>query len=186
MDATELIEKDHDRVEELFRRFRGGGGITGMMRRVAGTVTPRERRTALARIRGELAMHTRLEEEIFYPTARRTGDAEITRLLDESLKEHRRVKELLGKIGADTEELDAQLDALEQCFQHHVSEEENEMLPRVRMLIDERRRAELGRRMQARKRALRPRTTRPAARRAQRTRGRRATAGGRRRRRRAS
>jgi iron-sulfur cluster repair protein YtfE (RIC family) len=188
MDAIELIEKDHDRVEELFRRFKGGGGITGMVRRVAGTVTPRERRTALARIRRELQMHTRLEEEIFYPAARRTGDGEVARLLDESLTEHARVKELLGTIGngAEDEELDARVHALEQAVQHHVSEEENELLPRVRTLIDERRRAELGRRMQSRKRASSARSTRPRARRAARTQRRRTAAHGRRKRRRAS
>ena len=98
------------------------------------------------------------------------------------------MKELLGTIGsgADDEELDARMDALEQAVQHHVSEEENELLPRVRTLIDERRRAELGRRMQSRKRASRARSTRPKTRRAARTRRRRTAAHGRRKRRRAS
>src|SRR5204862_944195 len=54
MDAIQLIMKDHDRVEELFARFKGGGGLTGLVRRVTGNVPARERRTAVERICREL------------------------------------------------------------------------------------------------------------------------------------
>jgi len=46
------------------------------------------------------------------------------------------------------------MSALEQDVQHHVSEEENVMLPRLQELLSESDRASLGRRIQARKRAL--------------------------------
>ena len=44
--------------------------------------------------------------------------------------------------------------ALEQDVQHHVNEEENDLLPRLEQLISEAIRTALGRRMQARKREL--------------------------------
>ena len=73
MDAIELIMKDHDRVEELFARFKGGGGLTGLVRRVTGNVPARERRTAVEHICRELDVHTRVEEEILYPAAQATA-----------------------------------------------------------------------------------------------------------------
>ena len=169
MDAIELVKKDHDRVEELFARFKGGGGLTGLVRRVTGNVPPRQRRLAVEGICRELDVHARIEEEILYPAVRATEDAELQKLVDESLREHARVKEHVAWLcqhHAD-EELDDRVTALELDVQHHVNEEENEMLPRVEQLLPEAQRAALGRRMQQRKRELgagRAAPTRAAAR----------------------
>jgi len=171
MDVIEIIKKDHDRVEELFSRFKGGGGLAGLVRRVTGTVPNRQRRTAVEGICRELDLHARLEEEIFYPPVRSTGDTELGRLIEESLREHARVKELIRELRDgrhEDAELDARVNALEECVQHHVREEENEMLPRVEQLMPELERAKLGRRMQARKRSAAP-TRRASERRAGRT-----------------
>lgn len=183
MDAITLIKKDHDKVEELFARYNGGGGLTGLVKRVTGNVPPRQKTTALAGICRELDVHARIEEEIFYPAIRKTDDPELQRQVDESLREHARVKELVGKLRGRTGEPDADTDAmvseLEQCVGHHVREEENEMFPRVEEMVPAPERRELGRQLQERKRALgggtaRRRRARPAAR------GRTRTAGGRR------
>ena len=142
MDAIELIMKDHDRVEELFARFKGGGGLTGLVRRVTGNVPARERRTAVEHICRELDVHTRVEEEILYPAAQATADTEVQRLVAESLAEHTRVKEHVAWLRehhaeASDEDIDARMSALEQDVQHHVSEEENDMLPRLQELLSE-------------------------------------------------
>jgi len=170
MDATDLIEKDHRRVEELFKRFNGGGGVTGLVRRVAGTVSARERRTALDGICRELEIHTRIEEELLYPAARKTGDREVERLVDESLREHAKVKTEVASLRRDHdgEDLDARVANLQQDVEHHVSEEEGDLLPRLRELIPDREREALGRTMAQRKRAVTPKgmakERRPAAR----------------------
>src|SRR5256885_16924443 len=98
MDVIEIIKKDHDRVEELFRRYRGGGGLTGLVKRATGTVPTRQRKPAVQAICRELDVHARLEEEILYPAARATEDTELRRLVDESLREHARVKELVAEL----------------------------------------------------------------------------------------
>jgi hypothetical protein len=69
MDAIALLKKDHDTVEELFARYNGGGGLTGLVKRVTGTVPARQKKTAVEGIRRELDVHTRIEEEIFYPAS---------------------------------------------------------------------------------------------------------------------
>jgi len=176
MDAITLIKKDHDKVEELFARYNGGGGLTGLVKRVTGTVPPRQKTTALAGICRELDVHARIEEEILYPAIRRTGDPELQRQVDESIREHARVKDLVGKLRTRTSELDGDTDAmvseLQQCVEHHVREEENEMFPRMEEVVPEPERRELGRQLQERKRVLgggMARRARPAARRRTRT-----------------
>jgi len=171
MDAITLIKKDHDKVEELFARYNGGGGLTGLVKRVTGNVPARQKTTALEGICRELDVHARIEEEILYPALRRTGDPELQRQVDESIREHARVKDLVGKLRPRTSEPDAETDAmvseLQQCVDHHVREEENEMFPRMEEIVPEPERRELGRRLQDRKRTLgagTARRARPAAR----------------------
>jgi hemerythrin superfamily protein len=164
MDAIELVKKDHDKVEALFARFKGGSGITGLVRRVTGNVTSRERKSAVAGICHELDVHAKIEEEILYPAIRATGDPELNREIDEAIQEHARVKEMVADLERNREgdDLEQRVSELEGCVQHHVSEEESQMLPRVEEMIPVTERTELGRRMQARKRALGA-ATKPAA-----------------------
>ena len=87
------------------------------------------------------------------------ADTEVQRLVAESLAEHTRVKEHVAWLRehhaeASDEDIDARMSALEQDVQHHVSEEENDMLPRLQELVSESHRVSLGRLIQARKRAL--------------------------------
>jgi hemerythrin superfamily protein len=171
MDAITLIKKDHDKVEELFARYNGGGGLTGLVKRITGNVPARQKTTALEGICRELDVHARIEEEILYPALRRTGDPELQRQVDESIREHARVKDLVGKLRNRTSEPDAEtgsmVSELQQCVDHHVREEENEMFPRMEEIVPEPERRELGRQLQERKRALgggTARRARPAAR----------------------
>jgi hemerythrin superfamily protein len=171
MDAITLIKKDHDKVEELFARYNGGGGLTGLVKRITGNVPVRQKTTALEGICRELDVHARIEEDILYPALRKTGDPELQRQVDESIREHARVKDLVGKLRTRTGEPDADTDAmvseLQQCVDHHVREEENEMFPRMEEVVPEPERRELGRQLQERKRTLAggtARRARPAAR----------------------
>jgi hemerythrin superfamily protein len=171
MDAITLIKKDHDKVEELFARYNGGGGLTGLVKRITGNVPARQKTTALEGICRELDVHARIEEEILYPAVRKTGDPGLQRQVDESIREHARVKDLVGKLRNRTGEPDGDTDAmvseLQQCVDHHVREEENEMFPRMEEVVPEPERRELGRQLQERKRTLASgtaRRARPAAR----------------------
>src|SRR5262249_4893658 len=140
MDAIELLTNDHNKVRELFQKFNGGGGLTGLVRRTVGTVEPRERRGSLAQICQELEVHTRIEEDIFYPAVRALGDGELNVQVAEALSEHGKVKEevrrLRGKDGTE-DDLDSQVDQLEQDVEHHAGEEEREMFPRLEELMSQ-------------------------------------------------
>jgi hemerythrin superfamily protein len=156
MDAIEMLTKDHDKVRELFKRFNGGGGLTGIIRRTTGTIEPRERRTALAQICKELDMHTRIEERIFYPAVTKLDDGRLVELVQEALSEHAKVKQQVGHLRTrrgDEDGVAEEVQELEQCVEHHATEEEKEMFPRVRNLMPEAERKELGLRMRSLKHA---------------------------------
>jgi hypothetical protein len=140
MDVLQLLKKDHAEVMKLFQRFHGNGG--------------RGRQAMVEKICDELDVHTQVEEALFYPAVREAGDAELQRMVDEALQEHARAKEEIGHIralsggeGDDGSQLDGMVATLEQDIEHHVAEEEGEMFPRVQEAMDDRQRADIGRRV---------------------------------------
>jgi hemerythrin superfamily protein len=119
-DALELLEEDHRKVEELFDEYDEMAGN-------------KKRCSELARqICNELTMHTKLEEEIFYPRAREaTKDNE---LIDEAIVEHDSVKHLIEEIeGMEPGEdlFDARVRVLEEMVKRHIQEEEEELFPEL-------------------------------------------------------
>ena len=124
LDAVELLEKDHDDVDRLFKDYD---------ELIEGKRSPEDRRLMSTRICGMLAVHAMIEEEIFYPAARAAKvDSD---LLDEAEIEHGSMKELIAHIGeaAATQRLyDARVKVLGEYVRHHVKEEERELFPACR------------------------------------------------------
>ena len=117
--ATQMIRQDHKKVEGLFKKFEQTKGAQAK-RRLA--------ENAMA----ELEVHAALEEEIFYPAVKKEVDDGS--MVQEAIEEHQTVKQLISELkgmqGAD-EEFESQFSQLVENVQHHVEEEENEMLPKV-------------------------------------------------------
>jgi len=118
--ATQMIRQDHKKVEGLFKKFEQTQGSQAK-RRLA--------ENAMA----ELEVHAALEEEIFYPAVKKEVD-DGSSMVQEAIEEHQTVKQLISELKrmeeAD-EEFESQFSQLMQNVQHHVEEEENEMLPKV-------------------------------------------------------
>ena len=79
-----------------------------------------------------LTVHTQIEEEIFYPQARKATKDDG--LLDEAVVEHAGAKKLIAEIeemepGEDL--FDAKVKVLGEMIKHHVQEEEQELFPEV-------------------------------------------------------
>jgi hemerythrin superfamily protein len=123
MDAITLLKNDHRDVEKLFKQFeklKKKGDKRGM----AGVVE--EVCTALT-------VHTTIEEEIFYPAARKALKEQD--LLDEAEVEHDGAKRLIADLEgmAPGDELfDAKVTVLSEYIKHHVKEEETEMFPKAK------------------------------------------------------
>jgi hemerythrin superfamily protein len=111
MRATDLLHRDHQAVQELFRR------LEQMPR-----TDIEARQDLLDRIADELEVHTKIEEEIFYPALR-----PVSGLVDEAIEEHRKVSSVVGDAaGRDpgSDEFVLRVRELARNVEHHVAEEE--------------------------------------------------------------
>jgi len=138
--AIEMLEADHRKVEMLFDQYEDEKEDMG----------EDGKRELAQRICMELKVHTRIEEEIFYPWVRENVDE--TELVEEATVEHQSAKDLIAQLeGASEidETFDAKVKVLGEYVKHHVQEEENEMFPQVQSQQEEL--DELGQEMTARK-----------------------------------
>ena len=110
-DAVAQLKADHRKVEDLFAKFEAAKGDG--------------RRKALAeQICMELTIHTRIEEDIFYPACKGAVEDD---LLQEAYVEHDAAKVLIAEIeagGPDDEFYNAKVKVLSEMIEHHVEEEE--------------------------------------------------------------
>lgn len=119
-DAIALLKEDHRTVEKLFKDFEEAKGDG-------------RKETLARRICLELTIHTKIEEEIFYPACE--GKIEED-LLKEAYVEHDAAKLLMAEIeagnGQSDDFFDAKVQVLGEQIEHHVKEEETELFPQVR------------------------------------------------------
>jgi predicted transcriptional regulator len=77
---------------------------------------------------------------VFYPAFKQEADQAGKQLVAESLEEHQRVKDLieeLRELDAEDEMFDAKFHELMEQVEHHVEEEESEMLPEAELALAE-------------------------------------------------
>ena len=142
--AVAMIKADHRRVEELYQRYQSL------------TDQPAERRAVVEQICHELEVHAKLEEDLFYPAVQAKLGKEGTDLVDEAVKEHSDMKRLIRQLessGAADAQFDQTVHLLMRGVQHHVREEEGEMLPQAEQHLGSALEG-LGRQMQDRKQEL--------------------------------
>jgi hemerythrin-like domain-containing protein len=139
LNAINLLKEDHEYVKKAFRAFeKMDHEDLDAMQALVGQVC-----TALK-------AHTKVEEEVFYPTVRKAIKDED--LMNEAEIEHDSAKNLirqLERMKPDDPKYVATFTVLGEYVKHHVKEEESEMFPKAR-----RRRVNLkalGNRLMARK-----------------------------------
>lgn len=127
-DAIALLKEDHERVRGLLSELEQ-----------ATDKAASKREKLLATIEQELKVHTKLEEDVFYPAffdaARKSDDKE---LYYEAVEEHHVVDLVLPEIkntDPSTEQFAAKAKVLKDLVEHHADEEESEMFPRARKLM---------------------------------------------------
>ena len=148
MNAFQLLKEDHQKVSGLFQQLEPT------------TERAEKTRTELfARLKGELDVHARIEETIFYPAIKQ--EAETREIVLEGFEEHHVVKMLLKELEAlpvDTEQWTAKLKVLKENVEHHVEEEEQEMFQKARQVLTEEQINQLGARMEEEKKRLQEQT----------------------------
>lgn len=147
MNAVELLKQDHQLVKQLLEK------LTSTTERAVKT-----RQELLNRINLEIAIHTDLEEQIFYPAYQQAGGKEETVMMAEAKEEHRTVDALvlpdLMKTSPSSLSFSGRAKVLKELLEHHIEEEEKEMFPKAIELLGKEKLEELGAQMEARKRSL--------------------------------
>jgi hypothetical protein len=134
-DALQMLRDDHKKVKDIFKQFEDTDDAKQKQQLV---------KTALH----ELEVHTRLEEEIFYPAVREEADVEEEQM-EEAEEEHHVADMLMDELKTykSSPKMDAKFTVLAESVKHHIEEEESEMLPKAAELGMQRMN-ELGQEMQ--------------------------------------
>jgi hemerythrin superfamily protein len=141
-DAISLLKADHREVEGWFSSFEK-------------TRSETRKQELASRICGALKVHTRIEEEIFYPAFLEMAQDED--IHHEAVVEHDGAKKLIAEIEAATpadEYFDAKVTVLSEMIKHHVKEEEQPGGMFAKAKKSDMDLAELGKRMATRKKQL--------------------------------
>ena len=119
-EVFDLLTADHRRIRQLFTQF-ANEGTSGAREQVV--------RAACRR----LAIHSTLEEELFYPRVQ--DEIKGPDLVDEALVEHGAARDLIRQLdamSADDPLFEATFRVLGESIEHHIDEEEAELFPEIR------------------------------------------------------
>ena len=111
VDPVKLLKDDHKKVKDLLSR-----------------AEKKPTQELIDEITMELQVHTKVEEEIFYPAFKKVDEE----LVMEAIEEHHVVDTLLEEIAGlspDDDVLAAKLTVLRENVEHHIEEEEGKMFP---------------------------------------------------------
>ncbi len=124
MDAIRVLLRQHRAVEKLFQKYEEEDDVEG-------------KRVACQEIGDALAIHSTIEEKLFYPAAKdaRTAD-DLLQAVEEHLAARRIVADLMEDEDIDEAHLSSRVKVLKEQVAHHVREEEREFFPRVKKLLD--------------------------------------------------
>ncbi len=134
MKATELLEKQHRKVEAIFKKLEAKRAEVGPL---------------LQELANDLAAHMAIEQEIFYPAVKEVD----AKLVLESYEEHALAEMGLKRLLAcdpEDESFSARVTACKELIQHHVEEEEEDLFPAVEKALEDEDLEDLGKRMKAR------------------------------------
>ena len=118
----DTLKRDHRKVKDELRK------ISATTSRAAKT-----REKLFNQIKSELEVHTRFEEEVFYPAVRKVPG--LSSNVGDALHEHDEAKSMLqalGRMDKTSNEFIEKLQELRQALDHHIKDEEQEMFPKAR------------------------------------------------------
>ena len=123
VNAIDLLIEQHREVDKLFSAFEKASSAE-------------DKEELFETIADKLAIHARIEEQCFYPavTAKKTEDMVL-----EAFVEHTSIKRLLADLldtEADDPKFEAQMKVLKEQVEHHVEEEENQLFPAARKVLN--------------------------------------------------
>lgn len=141
MNAIDLLKADHERVKGILSQL-SESTERGVKKRME----------LIAKLEMEIAIHTRLEEEVLYPAYKKAGGKEQEIMYYEAKEEHRTVDSLvlpdLKTTDPATPEFSGRVKVVKELLEHHIEEEETEMFPQAKKLLGKAALEELGQQME--------------------------------------
>ena len=121
MDAITFLTTDHQAITSMFTKFQALTDETAQA-------------VAAEKICHRLSVHYTIEEEIFYPEARRILDRIVGGMVDDFIDEHEQAKELIATIKTMVtgEDLTIIMLELKEISDRHMEQEEEQMFPRLK------------------------------------------------------
>lgn len=145
--AITLLKEDHDKVKELLSQLEEttNRGV-------------KTRQELVEKIALELKVHTKIEEDIFYPAFKAAAEKVDDRVMYyEANEEHRLVDfeiPRLRETDPSTDDFSGHAKVLKELVEHHADEEEKEMFPKAKKLLSKEELEEIGAQMEAEKKKL--------------------------------
>jgi len=135
MNAVELLKNNHEMVLAMINEL--AHDIKEIEQTEQDTVDC-ERMNMFGELRDTLTQHIKLEEQMLYPEL--AGSSETRPLVDESYREHQRIREILAKMeklrkDQHCDRWDDKLQELKQNLRHHIAREEDELFPKAVQLL---------------------------------------------------
>ena len=146
MNVLQLLKNDHSTLRSLFGKFDR-----------TGRSSHDKKSELLAQIRRELQIHTKVEEEIFYPALKAFNTNAGRNLISEALKDHKTIDELLiqvSRVKPADKRFDEKMETLIENVEHHVEEEEGEIFRFAEEKCSEEQLEDLGLQIEERKKVL--------------------------------
>jgi len=146
VNVLKLIKKDHSDVQSLFNKFEK-----------TAKSSHEKREEIFEQIRRGLQIHSRVEEEIFYPFLKALNGNSGRNLVSEALKVHKEIDELLTQISRlqpSDKNFDEKVETLFENVEHHIQEEEREIFQFAEEKCSEEQLENLGREVAERKKTL--------------------------------
>ncbi len=143
-DVVDMIMEDHREIDMLFTELESGQG------------TPERRRELADVMIAELIRHAMAEEMYVYPAAKKAlpdGKEKI----DHEVSEHAEAEGVLAQLdGMDPKDplFDTLVRQVAATIRHHVTDEETDLLPRLRAATDREEMVELGRKFEQAKKIV--------------------------------
>ena len=127
MNAVDLLKNDHAKVRKLFQEYQSATNNS-------------ERGATAMQALLEIEVHSKLEEEVFYPAVRARGDQQLQQTVQEGYDEHAVVDNLVNQLKTmdpSDPSFEPRFQELMRNVEHHVQEEESEMLPNAQQKLGE-------------------------------------------------
>lgn len=124
-DAVTLIKEDHKKARDLFKQFERAEEASA-------------KQSIGEEILHELEIHSMLEQEVFYPAVEERMQQGERDMMEEAEEEHAIVDTLVSELkgmGPEDQHYKAKFTVLMENVEHHMQEEEKEMLPEAKKIL---------------------------------------------------